>query len=85
MEAGNWHPMKLSKVRTEDIITLTEGGGRYLEQEILDYMKYGLFDTDWDELDEAGAGELLEAWKEGRKGKPALRPFTQPIPGKLSG
>ena len=65
MEAGNWYPMKLSKVRTEDIITLTEGGGRYLEQEILDYMKYGLFDTDWDELDEAGAGELLEAWKEG--------------------
>ena len=49
MEAGNWYPMKLSKVRTEDIITLTEGGGRYLEQEILDYMKYGLFDTDWEE------------------------------------
>lgn len=65
MEAGNWYPMKLSKVRAEDIITLTEGDGRYLEQEILDYMKYGLFDTDWDELDEAGAGELLEAWKEG--------------------
>lgn len=28
-------------------------------------MKYGLLDMDWDELDEAGAGELLVAWKEG--------------------
>ena len=35
------------------------------QQEILDYMKYGLLDADWDELDEAGASELLEAWKEG--------------------
>ena len=65
MEAGNWYPMKLSKVQAEDVVTLTQGDGRYLEQEILDYMKYGLFDTDWDELDEAGAGELLETWKEG--------------------
>lgn len=65
MEADNWYPMKLSKVQAEDVVTLTQGDGRYLEQEILDYMKYGLFDTDWDELDEAGAGELLETWKEG--------------------
>ena len=46
-------------------VLITDGGGRWFEKEILDYMKYGLLDTDWDELDEAGAGELLEAWKEG--------------------
>lgn len=65
LEAENWYPMKLSQVQAEDITTLTEGNGRYMEQEILDYMKYGLLDTDWDELDEAGAVKLYDTWKEG--------------------
>lgn len=65
MEAGNWYPMKADQIRITDMTGLTQGDGRYFEQEILDYMKYGLLDMDWDELDEAGAGELLVAWKEG--------------------
>lgn len=65
MEAGNWYPMKAAQIRITDITDLTQGDGRYFEQEILDYMRYGLMDTDWDELDETGAAELLEAWKEG--------------------
>lgn len=65
MEAGNWYPMKADQIRITDMTGLTQGDGRYFEQEILDYMKYGLLDMDWDELDEAGAGELLMAWKEG--------------------
>lgn len=62
---GNWYPMKLSGMEIGDITVLTEGNGRYMEQEILDYMKYGLIDTDWDALDDAGAGALLDTWKEG--------------------
>ena len=65
MEADNWYPMKAEQIRITDMTDLTQGDGRYFEQEILDYMKYGLLDVDWDELDEAGAGELLSAWKEG--------------------
>ena len=65
MEAGNWYPMKADQIRITDMTGLTQGDGRYFEQEILDYMKYGLLDMDRDELDEAGAGELLVAWKEG--------------------
>ena len=65
MEAENWYPMKAEQIRITDMTDLTQGDGRYFEQEILDYMKYGLLDADWDELDEAGASELLEAWKEG--------------------
>lgn len=65
MNAENWYPMKLSRIETKDMTVLTQAQGRYLEQEILDYMKYGLLDTNWDELDESGAKELLETWKEG--------------------
>lgn len=65
MEARNWYPMKVSRTEAVDITSLTEGEGRYMEQEILDYMKYGLIDTKWDELDEQGAVKLLETWKEG--------------------
>ena len=65
MEAGNWYPMKADQIRITDMTGLTQGDGRYFEQEILDYMKYGLLDVDWDELDEAGAIELSGAWKEG--------------------
>lgn len=65
MEADNWYPMKADRITITDITGLTQGDGRYFEQEILDYMKYGLIDADWDELDETGAGELLSAWKEG--------------------
>lgn len=65
MSGRNWYPMKIARMESEDVTVLTEGNGRYMEQEILDYMKYGLIDTNWEELDEAGAGELLEMWKEG--------------------
>lgn len=65
IEAENWYPMKTDQAEIKDITGLTQGEGRYMEQEILDYMKYGLMDTDWDELDEAGAVELLGRWKEG--------------------
>lgn len=65
MNAQNWYPMKVTGMEAKDVTVLTEGEGRYLEQEILDYMKYGLMDTNWDELDETGAGTLMDTWKEG--------------------
>ncbi len=65
LTAQNWYPMEVSQVRNRDVVGLTEGGGRYMEQEILDYMKYGLIGVLWDAMDEEGAGELLAVLKEG--------------------
>ncbi|MBS5284006.1 MAG: hypothetical protein KHY46_09095 [Clostridiales bacterium] len=64
MEASNWYPMEVSQASAEDVVLLTQGNGRYLEEEILDYMRYGLVGVLWDEMDENGAGELLGALKE---------------------
>ncbi len=64
LQAGNWYPMKQQKTETEQIIGLTQADGKLFEQEILDYMRYGLIGVIWDELDEEGAGKLLENLKE---------------------
>lgn len=63
-DAVNWYPMRIDQVEIKDMASLTQGDGRYMEQEILDYMKYGLIDTQWDEMDEEGAEKLLSSWKE---------------------
>lgn len=65
IEAENWYPMEIRQAQVKDMVTLTEGDGRYFEQEILDYMKYGLIGVLWDELDEEGAGGLMADLQEG--------------------
>ena len=64
LEAGNWYPMELKTVAIREIAGLTQGAGSYMEQAILDYMRYGLVGVLWDALDEEGAGELLSVLKE---------------------
>lgn len=60
-EAANWYPMEPELVEVQEIVHLTDGNGRFLEQEILDYMKYGIWTQDWDvDL----AQELTKAIKE---------------------
>ena len=65
LDAQDWYPMEISEVQIRDMLGLTEGGGQYVEQEILDYMRYGLVGALWDAMDEQGAGELLALLKEG--------------------
>lgn len=64
-EAENWYPVKLAGIERKDVRMLTEGKGAYFEQEILDYMKYGLIGTSWDDADENGAKELLCQFRDG--------------------
>lgn len=64
LETENWYPMRQHSTRFTDIADLTQGNGIYFQQEVLDYMKYGLFDTEWDAMSEPEAGKLLEDWKE---------------------
>ena len=54
LEAGNWYPMELKTVAIREIAGLTQGAGSYMEQAILDYMRYGLVGVLWDALDEEG-------------------------------
>lgn len=61
----NWYPMTIEGAQVRDLAALTEGNGRHMEQEILEYMKYGLAGTVWDALTEKEAESLLKSWKEG--------------------
>lgn len=47
METENWYPMTADSAEIEVIQNLTDGAGIWLEEEILAYMKYGI----WNELD----------------------------------
>ena len=60
----NWYPLTAEGAVTEEFLTAVDDQGSYLEQEVLDYMKYGIwkldFDTDtvtslYDDIKEAGA------------------------------
>lgn len=64
LETGGWYPMELEGAAVEEWQTATDDNGTYLEQEILDYMKYGIWTADfqaedvenlWDNAREAGA------------------------------
>lgn len=47
LETDNWYPMKLEQARVEEMVRATDGHGAYLEKEILDYMKYGIWNLDF--------------------------------------
>lgn len=47
LEADNWYPLALEEIEIKDLERLTDESGLWLEQEILAYMKYGV----WDRLD----------------------------------
>lgn len=64
LEVENWYPMELETTRVEEWLTATDDNGAYLEEEILDYMKFGIWDMDfdvdtvdglWENAKEAGA------------------------------
>lgn len=62
--AEDWYPVRLEKADRKAAVMLTEGNGAYFEQEILDYMKYGLIGVIWDSMDENGAEETLRQLKD---------------------
>lgn len=48
LETKNWCPMALEQTAAEEIVRATDGHGAYLEKEILDYMKYGVWKLDFE-------------------------------------
>ena len=63
-EADDWYPSELRTVSVQEKTLLTDLDGQVFEQEVLDYMQYGILDSLWDyataekilqDLSEAGA------------------------------
>lgn len=54
LKADNWYPLEAKEIQTVGMDTLVDRDGDLLEQQILDYMKYGLLNVEWEEI---GAGE----------------------------
>lgn len=50
LEVKNWAPAELEEIFLEDVIVLTEEDGEYFEEDVMDYMKYGIVAEIWDEL-----------------------------------
>ncbi len=48
LETENWYPVELDSASAEGILRATDEDGLYFEQEILDYMKYGVWNLDFD-------------------------------------
>lgn len=46
--ASDWYPEELGEITVEDRLLLTELDGELFEREVLDYMKYGIFESLWD-------------------------------------
>ena len=47
LEAENWYPMELANLQIEPVFWMTDRRGKILEEQILSYMKYGI----WTNLD----------------------------------
>lgn len=65
LEAENWYTARFLGTQIRERILLTDQGGQVFEEEILNYMKYGLLRELWDEVGEGQAEELLTTLKEG--------------------
>ncbi|MCD8083842.1 MAG: DUF5702 domain-containing protein [Clostridiales bacterium] len=58
-QAENWYPMEIAATEASEVCRATDGDGWYLEQEILDYMTYGVWNLDF------GADTVQELWDDG--------------------
>lgn len=56
LQVENWYPMELETAAVTEWQTALDDNGTYLEEEILDYMKYGIWDMDFD------ADTINELW-----------------------
>lgn len=62
MENSGWYSLAAEKADVTELFRITDDGGKYLDYEILDYMKYGILENITDENDARTLlGELKEA------------------------
>ena len=63
-EAENWYSMNEAKAEVQNWKHVTDEGGRYFQDEIMDYMKYGIFTQI--EVSPENAKDLLSQVKEAK-------------------
>ena len=61
LEAAGWYPAERLSVSADRVTLVTDDGGDHLRQEVLDYMKYGVWTLDFSEDQ---AGEVLDGIRE---------------------
>lgn len=61
LEAAGWYPAERLSVSADQVTLVTDDGGDHLRQEVLDYMKYGVWTLDFSEDQ---AGEVLDGIRE---------------------
>lgn len=61
LEAAGWYPAQTEELLVEEAIPVTADGGAHLQQEVMDYMKYGVWALDFTE---AEAGDVLDGLRE---------------------
>lgn len=49
LETDSWYPMRTEQTAVTEMLTAVDGGGEYLKDEILAYMKYGVWKLDFDD------------------------------------
>ncbi len=54
LDAENWYLMELDSVSADKVLRAVDAQGLYFQQEVLDYMKYGMWKLDFDEKTAAG-------------------------------
>ena len=61
LEAAGWYPAQMEELLVEEAVPVTADGGTHLQQEVMDYMKYGVWALDFTE---AEAGDVLDGLRE---------------------
>lgn len=61
LDKEGWYPMELRQADVTEWLGATDNGGACLEEEILDYMKYGVWDMDF------GEDTVDKLWEDGRQ------------------
>ncbi|MGC6174362.1 DUF5702 domain-containing protein [Lacrimispora sp. 38-1] len=74
MEHSGWYSMNIESTNLMQRVQITDGRGKYMKQEILDYMKYGIFDHI---PDEAGAVTMLADLKEAAAVKDLSKSYVE--------
>lgn len=63
-ETHGWYPMKVESASVDRLVAITDKNGQYLQQEIIDYMKFGIWKNM--DLDEMGSETLWKNLKEAK-------------------
>ena len=60
LEAAGWYPAENETVVVDKTIRIVDDGGKHLQREVLDYMKYGVWSLDFSEEEAVGIWDGLK-------------------------